>query len=150
MGEVPVKLTRPAIKWARLDRAIVNPDHRRDFGEIAAREDFIGALEIWKAQRFLYHRNAVGAQQLDHALAGDAIKERSVRRRRVDDIVLRHEYVRIAEFRDIAQQVEHQAIGKATRLRLDQRARIVRIKARRLGIDRRTFHGRAPEWRQGD
>src|SRR5882724_11340307 len=109
VGEVPVQLAGAVVERPRLQRAVVDPDDRRDLGEIAAGEDLVRALKIWIFQRLLDDGNAIGAQQIDHPLPGDAVEESPVRRRRKDYAVLRHEDVRVAEFRDVAEHVEHQA-----------------------------------------
>jgi hypothetical protein len=50
VGKLPVQLSGPAVERARLQRAVVDPDDRRDLGEIAAGKDLVGAEEISVAQ----------------------------------------------------------------------------------------------------
>src|SRR5580693_2354309 len=113
--ELPIEFSRPCIGRSRLQLPVVDADDGSDLGEIAARENLVGILEVLVAQRRLDHGDTVAAQQLDHPLPGDPVKEGAVRRWGIDDAVLGHEYVRIAEFRDIAEHVEHQAIVEAAR-----------------------------------
>src|SRR5438477_11308488 len=79
--KVPIELARLGIKRPRLQRAVVDPDHWRDLGEIAGRKNLVGAKEILVAQRALDHGDAVGTEQLDHPPPGDAVQKRAVRRR---------------------------------------------------------------------
>ena len=56
----------------------------------------------------------------------------------------------VASSATLPMQVEHDAIAEAARIRLDQGARIVRIKAAGLGIDRHAFKARLAIRRQRD
>src|SRR3984957_18112664 len=133
VGKVPVQIPGPAVERARLQRAVVDPDNRRDLGEIAAGKDLVGAEKINVAQGGFDNGDAIAAQQIDHPLPRDAVEERAVRHRRIDHAILRHEHVCVSELGDIAEQVEQQAIVEARRLRFHQRTPIVWIEAGRLG-----------------
>src|SRR5581483_11445527 len=79
--KVPIEFSRPRIEPAGREQTVVDPDDRRDLGEIAGRENLVGGLEILVTQGLLDYGDAVAAQQIDHALARDAVEEGAVRRR---------------------------------------------------------------------
>ena len=65
---------------------------------------------------------------------GDAVKECAVRGGGVDDPVLRHEDIGVAEFGNRAEHVAHEAIVEAATIGFDQRAGVVGIVAACLGV----------------
>src|ERR1700722_18540229 len=79
--EIPIEFSRPRIERPRLKLPVVDADDGCDLGEIAAREDLVGVLEVLIAQGRLDHGDAIAAQQVDHPLPGDAVEEGAVRRR---------------------------------------------------------------------
>src|SRR4029077_12974349 len=53
VGKRPVEFARLLVERTWLQRAVVDPDHRRNLGEIAGREDLVGREKIGIAQRRL-------------------------------------------------------------------------------------------------
>src|SRR5579871_2386042 len=84
MGEIPIELAGPAEERAWLQVAVVDLHNRLNLAEIAGGEDLIRLLEVAIEERRLEHRHARLAQELDHALARDAIEEGAVGGRRQD------------------------------------------------------------------
>src|SRR5690348_8203473 len=74
MGEIPIELARPSEERARLQIAVVDLHDRLHLAEIAGGEDLVRLLEVAVDERRLEHRHAGLAQQLDHALARDAVE----------------------------------------------------------------------------
>ena len=60
------------------------------------------------------HLDAGAAQELDHALAGDAIEESAVRHRRVNDAILGIEDVGDSELGNLAERIKEDGIIEAT------------------------------------
>ena len=78
------------------------------------------------------------------------LRKDAIGHRRHDDAVLGHEHIGGGEFGDIAEHVGKQAIVEAARIGLHQRARIVRIEAAGLGVDRHGLGRRLAIGRAGD
>ena len=148
MRKRPIKIAGLAVEWPHRQRALVDPGRRRNLGVVPGRKYLVRAFEIRVAQARLDHRDAGAAQQIDDALARDAIEERPVRRRREHGAIPRHEDIGCGELRDIAEHVADEAIVEAARARLEQSPRAVWIKAAGLGVDRHRLRRRTTEGRQ--
>ena len=131
---VEIELARAAIDRARLEVALLEARDRQHLGVVAGGEHLVAAFEILDRDVALLRLDAVVAQQLQHALARDAVEERAVRLRRHRDAVLHDEDVGAGEFRDEAVGAEHDGVVEAALLRLGLGAAGLRIEPDRLGV----------------
>src|SRR4029077_8123559 len=113
MGEVPIELACPAEGRARLKIAAVDLHDWLHLAEITGGEDLVRLLEIAIDECRFEHRHTRLAQELDHALARDAVEEGAVGRGRHHHAVPGHEDVRGRRLGDIAEEVRNESIGEA-------------------------------------
>src|SRR5262245_18502087 len=109
--KIPIKFARLAIERTGLQRAAVDAHDRHDLGIVAGGKNLVRAFEIGVAQARLHHGHAGVAQELDRALACDAVEERAVRLRRIDDAVAAQKDVGGGKLGDIAEHVAYDAVG---------------------------------------
>src|SRR5215472_11421238 len=146
----PIELARLAIKRPGLQGAITDTVDRHYLGIVPGGKYLVGILHVAIAQGRFDHAHTSITQELDHTLAGDAVEERAVWRRREHRAILADEDVCGGKLGHVAEQIEHHAIPKAARVRLKQSARIVGIEAARLGVDWHAFQARLAVGRQRD
>ena len=120
----------------------------RHLGVIAGRKNFVGRGDLIPAHGFFNDRDAMLTKQPDHALPGDAVQKRTVGNGRINNSVLGGHQICIGKLGHIAKHVEEDAVVKTAGIGFEQRARIVRIQASGLGVDRHAVDGRTPIGRQ--
>ncbi len=122
VGEVPVQFARLQIERARLQIPLIDPRDRRHLGVITGGKNLIRGLKIGIAQHRLDDGGAGRAQQSDDPRPRDAGEKRTVRGRREDNAIFRHEDIGGGELGNVAEHVAQQTIVEAAPARFDKRA----------------------------
>src|SRR5262249_41134767 len=132
MRIVPIQFACLAIERSGLQRSILDAVYRHHFRVVAGRKNLVGSLDVAVAQRGLDDPDPGLAQQLDDSLARNAVEKSAIRGRCEHDAILADKDIGRRKLRDVAEQIKHDTVAKSARVRLDQRARVVRIEAARL------------------
>src|SRR5579872_576025 len=125
MCKSPVKFTCPGVEGTEWERSLANAGYRNHLGIIAGSENLVGFFEILVSQRFLDNSYALIAQEPDYSLPRDASQKRSIGKRGKNNSVLRHKNVGRCQFRNVAQHVANNRVIEASRVRLENAARVV-------------------------
>src|SRR5690606_30883873 len=113
VGPFPIESTGTFGQRSIFQLAIIETDNRNNLAHIARGEDFVCLAEVFNFQYGFMNGNACVAQQIDDALASDAIEERAISGGSEHLAAADYENVRSCSFSVFATIVGHQSVVKA-------------------------------------
>ena len=142
-GKGEIHFPGPGVQGPRLQVSFTEFCTRGDLVIITGPENLVDVFKFFESDRALMHRHTRILEQLNNALAGDAVQESAVHGGGMNFTIPGHEQICIGEFRDVALGVQNNTGVKALFGRLGDGSRDIRVQARCLGFGRGHVFGRS-------